>query len=94
MTDMIDLLEAIGQDASLRHASAEALTHALVQAQASERLTAAVAFGESSHLFEEFGPTRDASMHSSTRPAHEEEPDEEQPVEIPVPGKTPSPSGE
>jgi len=93
MTDTIDLLEAIGQDASLRHASADSLTHALVQVKASSALTAAVAFGESSRLFEEFGSTRNESTQISNHPAREEEPEEEQPLEVPVPGTTPSPSG-
>jgi len=93
MTDTIDLLEAIGQDASLRYASTEVLTHVLEQAKASAAFTAAVAFGESSHLFEEICSKLNATMQSNTRPAHEEEPDEEQPLEVPVPDKTPSPSG-
>jgi hypothetical protein len=55
MLDTIELLEAIGRDASLRHASAEELTNMLEQAQASVALTAAVASGDSSRLSEEFG---------------------------------------
>ncbi|HUB90666.1 MAG TPA: hypothetical protein VMA74_13155 [Dyella sp.] len=94
MTGTIDLLEAIGQDASLRYASAEALTHVLEQANASAALTAAVAFGESSRLFEEFGSTRNQTTQGNNHPGREEAPDEEQPLEVPVPGKAPSPSGE
>jgi hypothetical protein len=55
MQDTIELLEAIGRDASLRHASADELTNMLAQAQASEALTAAVASGDSSRLAEELG---------------------------------------
>ena len=91
MTDTIDLLEAIGQDASLRYASTEALTRVLEEAKASAALTSAVAFGESSRLFEEIGSLWKERNHVTTRPAREEEPDEEQPPEVPVPEKTPSP---
>jgi hypothetical protein len=55
MLDTIELLEAIGQDASLRHASAEELTNMLEQAQASVTLKAAAASGDSSRLSEELG---------------------------------------
>jgi hypothetical protein len=55
MLDTIELLEAIGQDATLRHASAEELTTMLEQARASKALTAAAASGDSSRLSEEFG---------------------------------------
>jgi hypothetical protein len=55
MSDTIELLEAIGSDASLRHASPEDLTSALRQAQASEALTSAVSSGERAPLAQEFG---------------------------------------
>jgi hypothetical protein len=55
MLDTIELLEAIGRDASLRHASTEELTNMLEQAQASVALTAAAASGDSSRLSEELG---------------------------------------
>jgi hypothetical protein len=55
MSDTIELLEAIGRDASLRHASSEALTSVLQQSQASEALTAAVASGDSALLAGELG---------------------------------------
>lgn len=55
MLDTIELLEAIGQDASLRYASTEDLTNLLEQTQASQVLTAAVTTGDSSRLSEEFG---------------------------------------
>ena len=62
MTDTMDLLEAIGQDASLRYASSEALSDVLASADASEALRAAVASGDSAWLAQEFGT---AFMHSS-----------------------------
>lgn len=55
MTDTIELLEAIGQNASLRHASSQALTAALEDAKASQALTTAISTGDTSHLSREFG---------------------------------------
>jgi hypothetical protein len=55
MLDTIEMLEAIGRNASLRHASTDDLTEALQQAQASAALTSAVASGDSSKLFAELG---------------------------------------
>jgi len=55
MTDTIELLEAIGKNAMLRHASPQVLTVALEQAKASPALTAAASTGDSSHLSREFG---------------------------------------
>ncbi len=55
MLDTIELLETIGRDASLRHASAHDLSAVLEKANASKALTAAVATGESSELFAELG---------------------------------------
>lgn len=77
MSDTLDLLEVIGRDASLRHASKEELTKILVHTHASEVLTAAVASGDSSMLFREF-----AYMHTqgNLTPAHEEDPHEESPL--------------
>lgn len=50
MTDTIDLLEAIGRDASLRHATAAELKAILERADAPEVLTTAVASGDGSTL--------------------------------------------
>ncbi|WP_213949902.1 hypothetical protein [Luteibacter sp. dw_328] len=55
MLDTIEMLEAIGSDASLRYASTVELTHVLERAQATGALTAAVASGDVSHLAPEFG---------------------------------------
>ena len=68
MTDTIDLLEAIGRDASLRHASAEELTKMLVQANASEALKEAVAFSDSLRLSDELGPIRQQSPQVNALP--------------------------
>jgi hypothetical protein len=78
MTDTLELLETIGQDASLRHASAEELVNILEQAQASEALRAAVAAGDSTLLSAEFGHQVNFSGQSvQTTPGHEEEEEQE-----------------
>jgi hypothetical protein len=55
MLDAIEMLETIGSDASLRHASTEKLSDVLQQAQASDALKAAVKSGDSSRLSDELG---------------------------------------
>lgn len=55
MLDTIEMLEAIGSDASLRYASAVELTNVLERAKATEALSAAAASGDASHLAKEFG---------------------------------------
>lgn len=90
MKDTIDMLEAIGQDASLRHAPPDELAKALANAQASKSLTAAVASGDSSQLADEFGRVSNQSTETIFFPAHEEEPSEGDPVEVPVPDKSES----
>lgn len=88
MSDTLDLLEVIGRDASLRHASTEELAKILFHAHASEILTAAVASGDSSMLFREF-----AYMHSqgNLTPGHEEDPHEEPPLDPSEPEEPASP---
>lgn len=76
MSDTIELLETIGGDASLRHASPEQLSTMLEQAQASESLTAAAAHGDSSLLFAEFGQQKNEPPQSIQSPSHEEEDEE------------------
>jgi hypothetical protein len=73
MSDTIDLLEAIGQDATLRHASAAELVPILEQAKASEALKSAVAAGDSSLLSEEFGHQPNRSPQIANAPGHEED---------------------
>jgi hypothetical protein len=73
MPDTIELLEAIGCDASLRHASTEELTNIMEQAQASEALTAAVASGDSSRLSAELGHKPMHAPQISQTPGHEDD---------------------
>lgn len=92
MTDTIDLLEAIGRDASLRHASTEELTTMLERAQASEALTSAVVSGDSSRLSKELESPACVPPQSTQRPGHEEEPEEGEPLAPPAPDKSTSSS--
>lgn len=78
MSDTIELLEAIGRDASLRHISAEDLASFLRQVQASEALTKTAASGDSTWLSEEFGSILMHTTHISQIPAHEDD-DEDEP---------------
>lgn len=55
MTDTIKLLETIGKDASLRHASGETLAQTLADLGANQGLRRAASSGDSSHLSEELG---------------------------------------
>ena len=56
--DTIEVLEAIGRDASLRHASPQELAAFLEQANASEGLTKAIASGDTVKLCSELGMKR------------------------------------
>ncbi|WP_213949905.1 hypothetical protein [Luteibacter sp. dw_328] len=73
MSDTIELLEAIGRDASLRHASSEQLANALHHSQASDALTAAAASGDSSLLAREFGQSPNYLPQAIQTPGHEED---------------------
>jgi hypothetical protein len=55
MSKTIELMELIGQDAALRHASQEDLARALDALNASEGLKAAAASGDKSRLEAELG---------------------------------------
>ncbi|MDQ0008169.1 ribosomal protein S8 [Luteibacter jiangsuensis] len=77
MSDTIELLEAIGRDASLRHISAEELADLLRRVQASEALTKTVVSGDRSWLSEEFGTILMHTTHISQIPAHEDDEDED-----------------
>lgn len=55
MTDSIDLLEAVGRDASLRHLPPDELARRLKAAGASEELAGAVVERSSALLSKEFG---------------------------------------
>ncbi|KRE97824.1 hypothetical protein ASG87_14970 [Frateuria sp. Soil773] len=73
MSDTIELLEAIGRDASLRYASAEELAGVLAQAQASEALASAVAQGDSALLAVELGQRSLDPPQISQFPGHEDD---------------------
>ncbi|PXV54100.1 hypothetical protein SAMN04487785_114122 [Dyella jiangningensis] len=87
MTDTMELLEAIGQDASLRHATADALGDMLDTAEASDALKAAVASGDSAWLAQEFG-TRVVCGSQSSQTYPEKVP---LPTPTPVPGEDETP---
>lgn len=84
VSDTIEWLEAIGSDASLRHASVGELTHLLEQTQATAALMAAVASGDSSRLSAEFGQKPMQAPQVVQSPAHEEEEDGEEPLDTPA----------
>lgn len=73
MHDTIELLEAIGRDASLRHAPAGALAEMLVEAEATDALVKAVASGNTSHLGSEFGGVMMHTTQISQIPCHEDD---------------------
>jgi hypothetical protein len=78
MSDTIELLETIGKNAALRHASAQELAAMLERAKASEALKSAVAAGDSSRLSREFGPTLNQVPQITNAPGYEEdEPDQD-----------------
>lgn len=76
MTDTIELLEAIGSDASLRRATAEELADVLGRAQASLALQDAVVQGDRTLLAAEFGSTMYYVTETSQTP-HKDDEDEE-----------------
>ncbi|HET6805427.1 MAG TPA: hypothetical protein VFH59_08320 [Frateuria sp.] len=86
MSDTIDLLEAIGRDASLRHAPAHELQQRLQEAGASGALKAAASSGDASRLAVEFGPKAMYSPQTS-QTFHEDEGlgEEEGPPPLPSP---------
>jgi hypothetical protein len=85
MADTIELLEAIGQNASLRYASADELSRVLEGAQASAGLTSAVASGDCTMLFAELGPKPMNAPQISQAPAREDdEPEEEDDIDEPL----------
>lgn len=76
--DTIDLLEAIGSDASLRHLPGDELARQLEAAQASEALKSAAATGDRASLKVELGREVEPPPQSTQFPA-EEEPEEDSP---------------
>jgi len=90
MPDTIELLEAIGRDASLRHASSEDLSDALQRSQASAALTAAAASGDRSLLASELGHKVNDVPQAIQTPGHQED-ETDQPDETPDSPSTPTP---
>ncbi|UPG91742.1 hypothetical protein L2Y96_08245 [Luteibacter aegosomaticola] len=71
MRDTVELLEAIGRDATLRHASQEELAHALDAAGASAGLRELAAHGDAAKLTEELGLEHMHVEHTSQTGGHE-----------------------
>jgi hypothetical protein len=84
MADTIELLEAIGQNASLRYASVDDLARMLERENASEGLTAAVALGDRSQLFAELGPKPMNAPQSVQAPARPDDEPEEDDIDEPL----------
>jgi hypothetical protein len=91
MSDTIELLEAIGTNASLRYASAQELAQALEQVDASDALLAAAAAGDSSLLSADLGHKPMIVNHDTHSPSHEENVDEEMDLGEDDPGQIPGP---
>ena len=81
MMDTIDLLEAIGSDASLRHLPGDGLAKQL-EAQASAALMAAASTGDSAPLVVELGAQKSEPPQVTQAPGTEEE---DLPDELPKP---------
>jgi hypothetical protein len=71
MRDTVELLEAIGRDAKLRHASPEELARALETADASAGLRELAASGDSKTITEELGLQQMHVEHQSQTGGHE-----------------------
>jgi hypothetical protein len=71
MRDTVELLEAIGRDATLRHASREELVRALEAADASAGLRELAANGDSKTITEELGLEQMHVEHQSQTGGHE-----------------------
>lgn len=78
MSDTVDLLAAIGSNASLRHATPDDLLPVLESAGADEALTAAVADDDAGSLAGKLGYARMQSTQVIVVPAHEEEDEDEE----------------
>ncbi|MGF6495600.1 hypothetical protein ABIE56_003799 [Luteibacter sp. 621] len=105
MRDTVELLEAIGRDASLRRATPEALKRALDEAGASPALHALAIDGDTTAITEELGLVQMHVEHMTQTGGHEGDGDDhhhhhhpdrdgddkdDQPVEQPgKPGETP-----
>lgn len=92
MRDTVELLEAIGRDATLRHASAEELARMLEAADASAGLRELVAHGDGTILTEELGLVQMHVEHMSQTGGHESEGDDDDHRHHPDDGKDDEPS--
>lgn len=92
MTDTIELLEAIGSDASLRYARADELKSVLEQVQASAELTAAVTARDSAPLRVELGIQQVPQSVQTHAPGHEDDEEDVPQPGAPQPGQAPSQS--
>lgn len=77
MRDTIDLLEAIGRDATLRRASPEELATLLEAADASTGLRELAATGDSAMLTKELGLVQMQVEHSTQTGGHEGDSDDD-----------------
>jgi len=77
MRDTVELLEAIGRDATLRHASPEELARALEAADASAGLRELAANGDGTTLTKELGLVQMHVEHMSQTGGHEGEGEDE-----------------
>lgn len=73
MADTIELLEAIGSDASLRYAQTDELNAVLEQSQASVELTEAVVQGDGAPLRKELKLQLMTQVEQTHAPGHEDE---------------------
>ena len=78
MGDTVELLEAIGRDANLRHASPEELARALEAAEASAGLRELAASGDAKGLTEELGLVQMHVEHQSQTTGYDVDEDQDQ----------------
>lgn len=85
MSNTIELLEAIGGDASLRRASGQDLARTLAGMHATEGLQQAAATGDSSLLEKELGHRNMSVVKSPTQSGYEDgdSPDDDEAPELP-----------
>ncbi|HET8554209.1 MAG TPA: hypothetical protein VFL78_05220 [Rhodanobacteraceae bacterium] len=87
MSNTIELLETIGSDASLRHASGDDLARTLAGMQATEGLQQAAAIGDSSLLEKELGRRNMSVVKSPTQSGYEDDNDLDDGEAPELPGK-------
>ncbi len=91
MSDTIDLLTAIGENAALRHASAEELGRTPEYAEASEALKAAMMSGDRSRVAAEFGIKPMRAPQITQSPGREDEDPDNREVPAQSPPGDPEP---